>query len=139
MINWKKCLEIAKEVHKDQKRRNGEPYVNHPIRVTENFFTNKMRCIALLHDVIEDTGVTDEELRLKGVDRDMIKVVKILSRKEGETYYDFIMRIGQNEDAITIKIADINDNLKDLKEGSMKDKYRLALYVLKHRYCEVKK
>ena len=139
MIDWQECLEIAREAHKGQFRRiHKEPYINHPIRVAANFDDDKMKCIALLHDVIEDTGITDEELRLKGVDRDTIKIVKILSRREGETYYDFIMRIGNHDKAILIKIADIKDNIRDLSEGSLKDKYRLAQYVLGYKYSKVK-
>ena len=69
-------------------------------------------------------------LEQEGVDNDVIDVVKILSKKSGESYKDFILRVCENKDAMQVKMADIKHNLSDLKKGSMKDKYELSLWII---------
>jgi (p)ppGpp synthase/HD superfamily hydrolase len=132
----KKALQISKDIHKNQKRNNGTDYINHPINVSKLVDTNKLKVIALLHDTIEDGNVTVEYLQNKGIPLEIIKVVLILSKKKDENYLDFILRISNNKDAILVKLADLNDNLKDLKEGTKKDKYRLARHLLIYKLKE---
>lgn len=133
--NISKILEIAEEAHKGQTRKIGKdkglPYIIHPKRVAENFSDETLKSIALLHDVIEDTKITASDLLEKEVPKEVVSAVECLSRKENENYLDFILRIKKNKLAVNVKIADIEDNMKDLEESSMKDKYRLALYVLR--------
>lgn len=125
--------EIATEAHKGQKRKySGEDYINHPRRVAEKFSTEDSQVIAWLHDVLEDSNFTAEDLLKRGIRPTWIEIVECLTRQEGETYFHFIMRIKDIRQARIIKIADIRDNSTDLREGSMKDKYRLALYILEH-------
>ena len=133
----KKALEISKDIHKKQKRNNGEDYINHPINVSKLVDTNDLKVIALLHDVIEDGNVTVNYLQKKGIPLELIKVVVILSKKKDENYLDFILRISNNKDAIIVKLADLEDNLKDLKEGTKKDKYRLARHLLIYKLQEL--
>jgi len=136
MIN--RCLQIAELAHDGQYRKfTKEPYINHPIRVSNNFNTEYLKCIALLHDVLEDSDFTSEDLLGWGVGEEIIDVVYILSRKNGESYFDFIMRCLNNNIATIIKIADIRDNLINLHPGSMRDKYELALYILERGKNEI--
>ena len=130
-----KQVEIAKQIaieaHKGQKRKySGEDYINHPRRVAEKFSTEDSQVIAWLHDVLEDTDFTSKDLLKRGVKPYCIKIVECLSRKEGETYFHFIMRVKDIRQARIIKMEDIRDNISDLREGMMKDKYRLALHIL---------
>ncbi len=60
----------------------------------------------------------------------MIDVIKNLTRQEGENYFNFIMKIKDNYQARIVKIEDIKDNLINSREGSLKDKYMLSLYIL---------
>ena len=130
---FKKCREVATRAHFGQARFNGGPYINHPISVAGKFKEEKLKCIAILHDVIEDTVYNSNQLLSEGISKEIVEVVSILSRKKGEPYTQFIMRVCENQDAIRVKIADIEHNLSDLKEGSLKDKYGLALIILKMR------
>ena len=123
--------QIATEAHKGQKRKySGEDYINHPRRVSEKFSTEDSQVIAWLHDVLEDSNLTAFDLLNRGIEARLIQIVEVLSRGEDETYFRFIMRVKDIRQARIIKIADINDNSRDLREGTMKDKYRLALYIL---------
>ncbi len=134
MKKYNFCLEIARKYHLGQTRKfSNEEYITHPIRVSEKFIDEKMKCIAVLHDVLEDTSATKYSLTTLGVDQDIIKVIEILSRRVNETYLDFILRISKHKKATLIKIEDITDNLSDLKEGSLKDKYRFAKHFLRNK------
>jgi len=131
-----KAKEIAEEAHKGHVRKfNNEPYINHPLRVCESisYMDDDIKAAALLHDVIEDTNITESDLR-NDFPEEVVNVVKILTRLIGETYFDYILRIAKsrNTKAVTIKLADLNDNISDLEEGSLKDKYRLARYVIQN-------
>lgn len=135
-LDISRILEIAEEAHRGQTRKMGKdkglPYIIHPKRVAENFSDETLKSIALLHDVIEDTKITASDLLEKGVSPEVVAAVECLSRKENENYLDFILRIKNNKLAVNVKIADIEDNMRDLEEGSRKDKYRLSLYILKN-------
>jgi len=125
---------VATKAHDGQMRKFEEsdlPYIIHPKRVAGavGFY---LKPIAWLHDVLEDTQVTESRLR-ECFSKDIVDAVVALTRKQSETYFDFIMRVIRNDMAIKVKIADIEDNLNTLPEGSLKDKYRLAKYILVHK------
>lgn len=109
---YKKALIFATKAHAGQKRTNGNNYVVHPIRVSQEVHTEKQRVCALLHDVIEDTKVTFSEIETE-FGKDIAETVEALTHRKGESYQDYITRVLQNEDAIVVKIADICDNLSD--------------------------
>jgi (p)ppGpp synthase/HD superfamily hydrolase len=84
---------LAPVAHAGQSRKGtGEPYVNHVRRVAGRVKGWRAKTIALLHDVIEDTRITEAELFLIGFPRDVIEDVNALSRRVSETYFDFIAR-----------------------------------------------
>ena len=128
----KRAEEIAREVHKGQKRTIGkrEDYIEHPKRVASHFSTPESQIIAWLHDVLEDTSYTEQDLLNEGINPFVVSIVARLSKKPNENYLGFILRISKDLRAITIKTEDIKDNMKSLKEGSLLDKYCLALYIL---------
>jgi (p)ppGpp synthase/HD superfamily hydrolase len=129
-------IDIAERVaclaHAGQERENGEPYIKHPKRVVEKLVRVDEKCIAWLHDVLEDTGCTETVLRNEGIPEDIITAVKFLTRAKDQNYYDYIMNIMLKGpiSTIRVKLADLSDNLTDLKEGSRKDKYRFAYKLL---------
>jgi len=134
MEEIKKAEQIAREAHKGQTRWDKTPYINHPKRVVMTFYDTEIdyRIVSWLHDVIEDTNITAKDLINKGISVKLVNVITILSKTEDENYFDYIMRVSKDPIATRVKIADINDNMADgLKEGSMKDKYRLARYILR--------
>lgn len=141
-----KAIEIATKAHFGQKRKDGKDYITHPIAVAEiaeRFFwkkfadesdgraselADKIYIVGVLHDVIEDTSVTLEEIAEHFSDHDILRAIEFLTRKENQTYYDFIRDITVYGNFISniVKISDIEHNMSDLKEGSLKDKYRFA-------------
>ena len=133
----KLALTFASSAHKDQKRSDGKPYIIHPIRVANQFPRGLVgvRCVALLHDVLEDTNVTVDELQ-ESFPIGIVDSVVVLTKKENESYFDFIMRISNGNDSIAkmIKIADLTDNIEDNGKDTkhLKDKYRLARYILEN-------
>jgi len=131
----KKCEELARDRHAGQFRKFGadkdKPYIIHPERIVEKMNGDFNKCVAWIHDVLEDTTTTRQDLVALGIDATIIYAAVSLSKEEGENYLDFILRIKENDLAVPIKIADIEDNMISLKEGSLKDKYRMALYILK--------
>jgi (p)ppGpp synthase/HD superfamily hydrolase len=100
---------LAKRAHKGQFRNDGvTPYYTHPYEVAERVVT-KLKPAAYLHDVLEDTNITEEELRSIFPD-EIVDVVVILTRRSSVSYDDYMKRVLTNPDAITIKLADIDHN-----------------------------
>lgn len=128
-----KAIKLAEEKHKDQVDKNNEPYMNHIKRVASKCECLEDKIIATLHDIIEDTDETKESL-LKVFPRFIVETVCELTRdKEKETYEDFIKRIGKNDLAIKIKLADLKDNYsRPMIEqyNSLKDRYEKAIKYL---------
>tara|TARA_R100001244_G_scaffold131350_1_gene104487 strand:+ start:88 stop:552 length:465 start_codon:yes stop_codon:yes gene_type:complete len=137
------CLGICVEAHKGQTGKfSKEPYSNHPIRVSKNRRISSeselgctSRCAALLHDVIEDTSMTPLDLLEAGVSKDIIYMVNLLTRSKSESYFQYIIRLSRLQGSAEyfiklIKMADLDDNLRDLEPGSLRDKYELSKHIL---------
>jgi (p)ppGpp synthase/HD superfamily hydrolase len=127
---------IAVVAHDGQSRKGlGEPYIEHVERVADAVYGWKSKSIAYLHDVLEDTDVHPRALVNLGLPEDVITGVQLLTRPEGVEYADFIGDIisSKREDVIKIKIADIEDNLRDIdstEHFSKKKRYMKALVRL---------
>ena len=126
-------LDWITHCHEGQTRWDGSPYVNHPIRVSKRVRLEKHKIVGLLHDVVEDCGVSLDDLKKMGYDRSVVAGVNAVTRRDGESYAEFIKRCSKNAIGLEVKIADIEDNIADnLKKGQRKDKYEIALMYLKH-------
>lgn len=124
---------IAQDAHKGQVDKAGNNYMYHLCRVAEMFHGDStLESAALLHDVFEDTSITDKDLRRYGVSSKVIDIVHVLTRGELETYNDYIHRVSKHSDAKMIKIQDIVDHLcnVDVLSDSMIERYTKALSVL---------
>jgi guanosine-3',5'-bis(diphosphate) 3'-pyrophosphohydrolase len=95
----------------DQVDKAHKPYILHPLRVMLNFEEEKEQLTALLHDLMEDRGVTTEELQTLSIPQDVIDAVVTLTHPKEEPYQDYITRILKNELACKIKLADLKDNM----------------------------
>lgn len=125
------CRDISIKAHRGQKRRGtDEPYSSHPLKVSKMVDTAYLKCIAYLHDVLEDTEETIYSLREKGVDQSVIDGVDILTHKKGESYELYIKRIAQHSQLAKIKIADMMDNLCGQPSERQKEKYHKSLIIL---------
>jgi len=111
-----KAIEIAEKAHRGQVDKAGKPYILHPLRVMMNFCFDKSEnkaavICAVLHDVIEDTDVTLDDLHAEGFSDEVLAALDCLTKRDKESYDDFISRILVNELACKVKICDIADNM----------------------------
>ena len=126
----KTALDICYAAHKDQLDKGGMPYVFHPYRVAEQMHTENEVTVALLHDVVEDSNITIEDLRVKKFPLEVIFAVGVLTREQGTPYFEYIAKVRKNELARKVKIADLQDNmdLSRLNAPTENDKKRAEKY-----------
>lgn len=132
MTTLEKALEIAINAHKGQKDKSGADYISHAIRVMQRGETEIEKICGLLHDVIEDSILTFEDLKNEGFSEEVIAVLKLITKiSETEDYDEFIDRVKQNPIAVKVKINDLLDNMDitRLKELSVRDIKRLNKYL----------
>ena len=126
---YKKALEFIVKKHKGQTRRNGDPYIIHPIRVSQEVAGDEMKTMALLHDILEDTDTTMEEIgELFG--HQIAFNIWSLTHSKKESYEDYIARVKIDPRTTAVKIADIVDNLMDSPSENQIKKYTKALCLL---------
>ena len=122
------CFQIASEAHKEQKRKvTGEPYINHCVRFADNFNHGMVKCAAILHDVLEDTGVNYNDLIHRGVNHDVVTICVLLDKTQYDSYGDYVTIIYRNHSARRVKFYDIFDNVTDHPSKAQKEKYKKAL------------
>ena len=124
------ALSIATEAHKGQFDKAGGDYVEHPIYVASQVDTEEEKAVALLHDVIEDSPFTAEELLLAGLLETVVTAVPILSKKKGQDYQTYLENVKSNPLARVVKLADLkhNSDLSRLSSVTDKDFERLEKY-----------
>lgn len=156
---------LARAAHQGQKRETGEDYFtahveptaktmeseyleHFPREAAANWGRKDVRTCVIaatyLHDVVEDTGITINDLKKMGFQPMTCELVDIVTKRPGEEYFDFIMRIHNGGShpsepcgafrvgAVAIKLVDLKNNLSTAGRGSRKDKYRLAEYILSY-------
>jgi len=132
----RKAFNLALEAHKDMRRKSGEPYIYHPISVAKiaageiGLGTTSVVC-ALLHDVVEDTEWTLEQLTKEGFSKEIVVAVDALTRREGESYEESIRRVQDDALATRVKLLDLTDNMDIRRWGEVteKDLERLQKYL----------
>lgn len=137
---WKDAIDISAIAHEGAKDLAGQPYYCHVSRVAHNFGQNNYGIVAYLHDVVEDTNWTLDQLREKGFSSEIVEAVDAITRRKGEVYMDYINRCARNTIAIHVKLADLTDNMNisRLPELTDKDiarlrKYQKAYHLLKSK------
>jgi len=105
-----KALQIAAKAHEGQKDKEGLPYILHPLRAMMAVEGEKDQIVAVLHDVIEDTSVTADELRQAGFSDQVVAAVLCVTHRKDEPYADYVVRCKSNEVARQVKLADLEDN-----------------------------
>ena len=134
-----KALRFAYAAHHGQLDYNGIPYIFHPLHLAEQMDDVVSCCAALLHDVVEDTPVTLEELS-REFPREVTEVVSLLTHRETDDYFTYLAKIKNHPIATKVKLADIAHNsdqsrcigcgLSEEKLASWRDKYRRATEFL---------
>lgn len=133
----KMAMKLCFETHKDQVDKTGLPYVFHPFHLAEQMDDEISTVCALLHDVVEDSDTTFEDLAKMGFSGEIIDVLKLLTHAEEVPYMDYVREIKKNPTATKVKIADLKHNsdttrLDVVDEWAIKrnEKYAEALRIL---------
>ena len=135
--NTKKALRLCFEAHKEQVDKSGLPYVFHPFHLAEQMADETTTVAALLHDVVEDTDYTLEDLREMGFPQEAIDALALLTHDPEVPYMEYVSQIAKNPVAKAVKIADLKHNsdlsrLDSVDEKILKrrEKYLQALALL---------
>lgn len=141
MSTLAKAIRIAAVAHEDQLDKNGQPYVLHVLRVMLRCQSPDAQIAAALHDVVEDTDWTLEQLRGEGFSETVVGIVDALTRREGEDYFDFARRAAATPLSREVKRADLLDNMDLTRIPDPQDKdwerlkrYRTALTMIDQMY-----
>lgn len=136
----RKAMKIAFEAHKNQVDKSGVPYIYHPMHLAEQMEDEVTACVALLHDVLEDTDVTPQQLRAQGFSEEILTALHVMTRDRSVPYLDYIRAVKQNKVAAIVKTADLKHNsdlsrLDRVTEDMLRqaEKYRKALDVLQKK------
>ena len=121
----KKALKLCFQVHKEQVDKTGLPYVFHPFHLAEQMTCEASTVCALLHDVVEDSSYTFEDLINLGFPSEIIEVLKLLTHDSEVEYMDYVINLSKNEIARKVKLADLKHN-SDLSRLDNIDEYALA-------------
>ena len=144
----KKALKISFDAHKNQVDKSGMPYVYHPFHLAEQMNDELSTCVALLHDVAEDTDITLDDLKSKGFPDEVIEALVLMTHKDGVPYLDYVRAMKDNPIARKVKLADLahNSDLTRLDKVDDKaieriNKYKQAALILKRaeRQSKIKK
>jgi (p)ppGpp synthase/HD superfamily hydrolase len=123
---------IATRAHQGQVDKAGQPYIAHPEFVASQVTGDEAKAVAWLHDVIEDTSVTVNDLRAEGLPESVIEAVAILTKGDNESYETYLERVAANPLTKSVKLADLKHNLDTsrLKVIDNKAKARLEKYKI---------
>lgn len=135
-----RAIIIAATAHQGQMSKDGTPYILHPLRVMLAGRTDAERIVGVLHDVVEDTSVTLDDLNAEGFEPVILRGVESMTKRPGEDYEAFIRRCKADPVARNVKLADLADNM-DLKRIPMparKDLERLDRYRRAHAFLQAR-
>ncbi len=107
---YDRAAEMARKAHEGQTDHAGKPYINHPLTVASYCSDPAEKVCALLHDTLEDTDLTETEIRDNFGDR-IADTVKLLTRSRSEDYMTYVKRLGESPLARNVKLADLKHNM----------------------------
>ena len=124
------ALSIVRQAHEGQLDKAGVDYIEHPIYVASQVDTEEEKAVALLHDVIEDSPVSAEELLQAGLPETVVTAVQVLTKKKEQDYQTYLETVKKNPLARLVKLADLkhNSDLSRLSSITEKDRERLKKY-----------
>jgi (p)ppGpp synthase/HD superfamily hydrolase len=123
------AVRIATAAHDGQLDKSGKPYIGHPVRVMNRVSGPYEQMAAVLHDVIEDTSVTAEDLRAAGCPERVVTAVVALSHRPGEPQADYLARVAVDPIAVVVKHADIADNMSPARFDALDPATRARLRI----------
>ncbi|QDT14409.1 HD domain-containing protein [Alienimonas californiensis] len=144
MAAFEKAVEIAARAHAGQRDKEGRPYLTHALRVTSRVAEadpNDLdaQIVAVLHDVVEDSDVTFDDLRAEGFSERILAALKLVTHGPDQTYADYVVGCAADPIARRVKLADLHDNTLQsrtmLREGrEEKDLARMRKYALAYQF-----
>ena len=139
MATIEKALQIAARAHEGQKDKGGQPYILHPLRAMMSVQGEEAQIVAVLHDVIEDTSVTADDLRQAEFSEKVVAAVLLVTHNKGEPYAEYVIRCKGNDIARRVKLADLEDNSRPDRtilrpERLERDLARIRRYVLSYKF-----
>lgn len=133
----KKALIISFNAHKNQVDKSGMPYVYHPFHLAEQMDDEYSTCVALLHDVVEDTDITLEDLKVQGFPTEVTDAISLMTHDDRVPYLDYVKIIKSNPIACKVNLADLKHNsdlsrldVVDNKVIERVEKYKKAINIL---------
>lgn len=136
----KKAMQLCFRAHKDQLDKSGLPYVFHPFHLAEQMQDEDTTVVALLHDVVEDSEFTLDDLASMGFNARVIAAVSLMTHADDVPYMDYVAEIRKNPIARAVKLADLAHNsdlsrLDTVDETALKrvEKYKKAILILEER------
>lgn len=134
-INYNNLLQLAIEIavkkHKGSVDKQDKVYVLHPFRVMLSFSDIRLQIIGVLHDVVEDTDVSFEQLSNIGFPNEIVEALKYLTRDRNIPYFTYIKNVKKNDLAKQVKLADLKDNMRDGCPPNLLKRYKKAYKMLK--------
>jgi (p)ppGpp synthase/HD superfamily hydrolase len=125
-----RAIAIAAKAHEGQVDKAGNPYLDHPLFVMENVNSLEQKIVAVLHDAVEDSELTLEQLRSEGFPEVLVSAIAAITKIEGEAYATYLERVIANPIALRVKIADVTHNLdlRRIANPTEADFQRIAKY-----------
>ena len=122
MPTLERAIAIAATAHMGQMNKDGGPYILHPIRVMMRVDALDAKMAGVLHDVVEDTAWTLDQLHAEGFSEAVLAAVDCLTHRDGEEYFEYVARAGANPLARQVKLADLEDNMNVMRLAEVLDK-----------------
>ena len=139
MATLERAIEIAARAHAGAVDRQQQPYILHPVRVMMGVDDPEARIVAILHDVIEDSETTLDDIRREGFSDAVLTALELVTRNEGTSFADYVVRCKSNALATLVKLADLKDNaalhrLMLRPDRVRKDTKRIQRYVFSYQF-----
>ena len=136
----KNAMKLCFEAHKDQVDKSGMPYVFHPFHVAEQMKDEVTTIVALLHDVVEDTKYTLDDIAARGFGQDVVDALALMTHDKDVPYMEYVAKLKNNPVARAVKLADLAHNsdptrldVIDEKAKERFDKYKKAIGILESK------
>lgn len=128
------AMRIAYNAHNGVIDKSGAPYIFHPYEVASRMDDEVSTCVALLHDVVEDTDMTFDDLRAEGIPESVIAPLRLLTHDSDVPYMEYIEEVSSDPIAIKVKLSDLQHNMDTsrycrpmtVKEQRRQEKYQNA-------------
>jgi len=133
------AIGIAVRAHAGQLDKEGQPYITHPMRVMASLVGEAAQCVGILHDVVEDTAITLDDLRAAGLSEAIVEAVSLVTHEKSEPYADYVVRCKPHAIARPVKLADLQDNTRLDRSLIRPDRIqadfaRIHRYVLSYKF-----